>query len=115
MATPEPVVQPVSAAPPVLAPVTFAHPLSIKLDENNFLLWSQQVEGVIAAHKLHRYVVSPQIPSEFASEADRALNVRTAAYERWLVQDQMLFTWLLSSLSEAFQPRVLGCKHSWQV
>lgn len=27
----------------------------------------------------------------------------------------MLFTWLLSSLSDSILPRVLGCKHSWEV
>lgn len=97
------------------AAVTFAHPLSIKLDDNNFLLWSQQVKGVIVAHKLHRYVVSPQIPPHYASEADCVLDVCTGEYECWLVQDQMLFAWLLSSLSETFLPRVLGCKHSWHV
>jgi hypothetical protein len=29
------------------------HSLTIKLDENNFLLWNQQVKGVITAHDLH--------------------------------------------------------------
>lgn len=27
----------------------------------------------------------------------------------------MLFTWLLSSLSDSILPRVVGCKHAWQV
>lgn len=53
------------------APVTFTHVLSIKLDEKNFLLWKQQVEGVVIAHKLHRYVVNPTIPQKYASEFDR--------------------------------------------
>ncbi|MCI12591.1 retrovirus-related Pol polyprotein from transposon TNT 1-99, partial [Trifolium medium] len=96
-------------------PVQFAHKLSIKLTESNFLLWIQQVEGVILANKLHRFVANPNIPPKFNSEADRALNNVTAEYERWIVQDQMLFTWMLASLSEAILPRVIGCKHSHQV
>lgn len=96
-------------------PVSFTHALSIKLDDKNFLLWSQQIEGVIAAHKLHHFVVNPLIPLKYANEHDRDLDLSTEEYQRWLVQDQLLFTWLLSSLSESILPRVLGCKHSWEV
>jgi hypothetical protein len=52
------------------------HSLTIKLDENNFLLWSQQVNGVITAHNLHRFVVNPKIPLQFASAADRCNKLR---------------------------------------
>ncbi|MCI34606.1 retrovirus-related Pol polyprotein from transposon TNT 1-94, partial [Trifolium medium] len=81
--------------------VTFAPKLSIKLDDKNFLLWNQQVEGVIISHKLHRFVVNPQIPTKYNSESDRELDIVSEAYDRWLVQDQMLFTWLLSTLAES--------------
>lgn len=97
------------------APVNFASPLSLKLDDKNFLLWNQQVEGVIDAHKLHRFVVNPVIPTRYAAETNRNLDIATPEYQQWLVQDQLLFTWLLSSLSESVLPRVLGCKHSWQI
>lgn len=90
-------------------------PLSIKLDEKNYLLWNQQVEAVIIVHKLHRYVINPLIPMKYASEFDREMDLVTDEYQRWLVQDQMLFTWILSSLSEPILPRVIGCKHSWQL
>lgn len=38
--------------------------LSIKLDDKNFLIWNQQVEGVVATHKLHRLLVNPKIPKK---------------------------------------------------
>lgn len=100
---------------PSPAPISFTHTLSIKLDDTNFLLWSQQVEAVIAAHKLHKFVENPVIPQKYASAADCALDLQTEAYQQWLVQDQLLFTWLLSSLSEGVLPRVIGCKHSYKV
>lgn len=103
------------ASVPLSSPVMFTHALSIKLTDNNFLLWNQQLEGVICAHKLHRYVVNPIIPVKYATETDRELDLQTEDYQRWLVQDQMLFTWLLSSLSESVLPQVIGCKHSWEV
>lgn len=94
---------------------SFAPTLSIKLDDKNFLLWNQQVEGVIASQKLHRFVVNPQIPLKYSSEFDRLNDVVSDAYDKWLVQDQLLFTWLLLALSEYVLPRVLGYKHSFQV
>lgn len=97
------------------ASVTFVPPLSLKLVDKNILLWAQQVEAIITAHKLHRFVLNPLIPAKYATEIDRNLEVQTPEYQQWLVQDHMLFTWLLSSLSESVLPRVLGCKHSWQV
>lgn len=39
--------------------------LSIKLDEQNILLWNQEIEGVITTHKLYGHVVNPQIPPQF--------------------------------------------------
>ncbi|WJX88788.1 hypothetical protein P8452_70836 [Trifolium repens] len=95
--------------------VHFVPKLSIKLDEKNFLLWNQQVEGVIISHKLHRFVVNPQIPPMYNSESDRELDIVSEAYDQWLVQDQMLFTWLLSTLAESVLPHTITCRHAFQV
>jgi histone deacetylase 1/2 len=95
--------------------ISFAPKLSIKLNEKNFLLWNQQVEGVIISHKLHRFVVNPQIPAKYASKSDRDLDLISEAYDQWLVHDQMLFTWLLSTLAESVLPRTINCRHSFQV
>ncbi|KAK2414066.1 hypothetical protein QL285_036702 [Trifolium repens] len=95
--------------------VSFAPKLSIKLDDKNFLLWNQQVEGVIISHKLHRFVVNPTIPAKYDSESDREQDKVSEAYDKWLVQDQMLFTWLLSTLAESVLPRTVGCRHAFQV
>lgn len=100
---------------PPQPPISFSHPLSIKLDEKNFLLWNQQVQVVITAHKLHRFLVNPIISILYKTEANHALDLVSDAYQRWLVQDQLLFTWLLSSISDSILPRVLGCKRSHQV
>jgi histone deacetylase 1/2 len=91
------------------------HSLTIKLDDRNFLLWSQQVNGVITAHNLHRFVVNPQIPLQFDSMEARSQGKNSDAYQKWLVRDQTLFTWLLSTLSESVLPRVLSCRHAHEV
>ncbi|GAU35295.1 hypothetical protein TSUD_54540 [Trifolium subterraneum] len=66
------------------------HSLTIKLDEKNFLLWSQQVNGVITAHNLHRFVVNPEIPLQFATVADRLDGKTSNEYQKWLFKDQTL-------------------------
>jgi histone deacetylase 1/2 len=91
------------------------HSLTIKLDEKNFLLWSQQVNGVITAHNLHKFILNPKIPLQFATEEEQATNTFSDEYRKWLMQDQTLFTWLLSTLFDGVLPRVLGCKHAYQV
>ncbi|GAU36893.1 hypothetical protein TSUD_220620 [Trifolium subterraneum] len=68
--------------------------------------------GVITAHNLHRFVVNPQIPLQLDSMEARAQGTNSDAYQQWVVKDQYLFTWLLSTLSENVLPRVLGCKHA---
>ncbi|MCI48410.1 histone deacetylase, partial [Trifolium medium] len=40
---------------------TFAQQMTLKLDDNNYLSWKQQVEGIIRTHKLQRHVVNPAI------------------------------------------------------
>lgn len=66
---------------------TFSPNLSIKLLEKIFLLWNQQVEGVILSYKLHKMVVNPHIPPMFKSKSDRLENILSEAYEEWMVQD----------------------------
>ncbi|GAU43936.1 hypothetical protein TSUD_135840 [Trifolium subterraneum] len=89
--------------------------LTIKLDEKNFLLWIQQVNGVITVHNLHWFVVNPEILLQYATVADRLDGKNSEEYKTWLFKDQSLFTWLLSSILDGVLPRVLKCKHSHEV
>lgn len=100
---------------PASAPVTFSHSISEKLDDKNFLLWRQQVEPVIKAHKLYHYVVCPTIPPRFLTDTDRDSGTVNSAYTAWEQQDQMLLSWLQSTLSSSILARVLGSVHSYEV
>lgn len=85
------------------------------LDDKNFLLWRQQVEAVIKGLGLQRFVVNPEIAPQFLSENDRVASNVSEEYRRWEQQDQLLFSWLLSTLSEPFLIQVVGCAHSWEL
>ncbi|CAH9139987.1 unnamed protein product, partial [Cuscuta epithymum] len=95
-------------------PVIFNHPLPIKLDSNNFLLWRHHVQSVIKAHKLLKFIGKPQIPDRFVV-GDNGERIVNEAYNVWEQQDQMLFPWLLASLSDSLHARVIHCKQSHQL
>lgn len=40
----------------------FNHPLSIKLDSSNNLLWKKQVQATIKGHKFQSFVTEPKVP-----------------------------------------------------
>lgn len=93
----------------------FRHKITEKLHDENFVLWCQQVEPVIKAHHLHRFVASPTIPPRFLTNEDIASNNENPDFLDWEAQDQMLLSWLQTTLSTAIQARVVGCTHSFEL
>nr|XP_007136321.1 hypothetical protein PHAVU_009G035600g [Phaseolus vulgaris]ESW08315.1 hypothetical protein PHAVU_009G035600g [Phaseolus vulgaris] len=81
-----------------------------KLGDSNYLVWKQQVEPAIKSHKPHRFVVNLVIPSRFLFEDDCASGIINPAYE-----DQILLSWLQSTLSKTILSYVLGVVHSYKV
>lgn len=55
--------------------------MSIKIQENNFLLWNQKVDGVILSHKLHKVVVNSEISPMLKIENDRVANMISENFE----------------------------------
>jgi len=105
---------PPPSATPFSSSSAFSHLISEKLTDLNFLLWKQQVEPVIKAHQLHRYLVCT-IPLRYANEADQNFGTVNPVYTAWEIQDQMLLTWLQSILSSSILSCILGSVHSFQV
>lgn len=64
----------------------------MRLDDTNFLVWQQQIEAFIKGHRLHRFVVSPEISMRFLSEKDRDEGKVNEEYHKWEKQDQFLFS-----------------------
>lgn len=85
------------------------------MDEKNFHLWCQQVEPYINAHNLTEFVVCAQIPPQFLDDAARNSSTINPVHSIWLQKDQMLLSWLQSTLSSEILSRILGCTHSHQL
>ena len=98
--------------------VVFAHSLLIKLDDNNFLLWKQQVGVAIQGHKLQKFILESENPPKmFLTARDHVQGKINPEYLNWEQQDRLLFSWLLSSMTEVMLTRMVGCEtshHIWK-
>lgn len=94
---------------------SFQYQVSEKLTGDNLPLWLQQVEPVLRAHKLHRFCVSPEVPTRYLTDADRLADIENPAYVEWELQDQLLLAWLQSSLSPSILAKVIGCRYTFQL
>jgi len=81
----------------------------------NYVSWKEEVRSIIISHNLERLVVRFLIPDEYANESDRKNDILSEEYEEWLIQDQMLYSWFLSSLSDDLVPIIVRCIHSWEL
>lgn len=93
----------------------FSLKISEKLNEKNFLVWRQQVEPYINAHNLDDYLVAPIIPPRFLTAQDRATGTLNPEFRQWRLKDQMLLSWLQSTLSGEILARVVGCSHAYEL
>ncbi|KAM6595209.1 hypothetical protein CsatA_005733 [Cannabis sativa] len=90
--------------------VVFSHKLSIKLDNENFLLWRPQFVSADKGHQLLNFI-SPNFtpPQKFLSDRDEEAGLIDPQFVQWEIQDQ-----LLSSMSEGILTHVVGCETSAQ-
>lgn len=89
------------------SPDTFSHPLSVKLDDKNFLLWKQQILAAINDHDLGVYIEGKNaVPDQSSSES--GINKINYYYHGYFPQCQKVF--LLVS-SDADQ-RIFCSTHS---
>uniref|UniRef100_A0A803R4K4 Retrotransposon Copia-like N-terminal domain-containing protein n=1 Tax=Cannabis sativa TaxID=3483 RepID=A0A803R4K4_CANSA len=96
-------------------PVYFNHNMSIRLNDHNFLLWKQQVLAAIRGNRLQKFIQDRAPPPRFLSDADQASNTFNPEFLDWEVQDQLLVSWLLSSMTESLLTRMVGCNTARQI
>lgn len=70
---------------------------------------------VLITENLLGVVTNPITPTKYASEKNRSCDTVSEEYRQWIIQDERLRTWLLSSLSENMSSFVTAKKHAWEV
>jgi hypothetical protein len=93
----------------------FSLTISEKLGENNFHLWRQQVEPYINAHNLTDFVVCTRVPPQFVDDEARRTGIVNPDYTIWRNRDQLLLSWLQSTLTGEILSRMLGCVHAYEL
>ena len=95
-------------------PINFNHSLSVKLDNKNFLIWKQNIVSAIRGYGLQRFVFSDdEVLVQFLTREDARSGKATKEFLEWEQHDQLLLSWLLSSVSESILPRLVGCDTSF--
>lgn len=95
--------------------VSFSHNISIRLDENNFLLWKQQVLTAIYGYGLENHLTANNIPAKFKNAQDEESGVLNSEFTDWRRQDHLLMSWVLASMSEGMLTRMVGCECAFEI
>lgn len=82
-------------------PISFNNAISVRLDNKNFLLWRKQVLSAIRGHKLQHFVFGTRSPpKKFVEPDDERIGKINPEFANWEQEDQLLVSWLLSSMTE---------------
>lgn len=88
---------------------------SVKLSDNNFLLWNLQVLAGIRGLGLEIFILTdPPIPPTTLADA-AGVEMLNPSFISWCRQDQLLFSFLLASMAESVQGHMIGCLTSTQL
>ncbi|KAF8407672.1 hypothetical protein HHK36_006807 [Tetracentron sinense] len=101
-----------------LFPSSSSHSTSItsKLSDDNYHMWISQVLPQLRGHQVLGYVDgSTPCPPRFLIHADGSIPTLNPAYDEWQRQDQLLLSWLISSLSVEVHAQVIGLSTSHDV
>jgi gag-polypeptide of LTR copia-type len=83
-------------------------PLSIKLNDSNFLSWKSQVLLIVEGYDLASYLLND--PPDPATHNDKGETVINPTYLFWKRQDKFLHAWVRSSLFDSILAQVMSCK-----
>ena len=110
-------------APQLNTPHSVGLHVPLKLTRENFLLWKTQLFPLLNCHGLAHVLTQdpppppPPPPPPISSHLDdRGEIVVSTAYQTWWLQDQQVLSLIVSSLSEAILPCVIGkltAKEAW--
>ncbi|OVA07702.1 hypothetical protein BVC80_1827g65 [Macleaya cordata] len=88
--------------------------VTVRLTEENYLLWRSQIFPALRGYNLLGFVDETRIcPPEFI-EIDGKLQ-ENEKFDDWIRQDQMILSWINSTLSEGILAQVVGLSTASEV
>lgn len=92
------------------------HPSSIKLTENNYLVWRQQILATVRGYGLESFLTGKTAPpEEWICEDGSSEERLNPEFSAWNRQDQLLSAWIQSSLSECTMVIVFGLSAAYEI
>ena len=87
--------------------------LLVKLDRDNYLLWRFQVLLVVGGHEIIGYLFDtntcPPVLLDIQDTYGNLIRNLNPTYEQWNREDQLLLSWLLSSVPTTILDQVIRC------
>ncbi|KAG6386992.1 hypothetical protein SASPL_152174 [Salvia splendens] len=81
--------------------LTQTHPIAVKLTKSSYLVWRQQLMSTIRAFDLEPFLFEDQVVPQRMIVVEGTSKMKlNPEYPPWKKQDQLLASWLQSSLSE---------------
>ena len=92
----------------------FNTPISFKLNDDNFLVWKQQVLATLRGLELTHFLYGSVVPSEFLPTQNNSTleNPEHCSYKKL---DQLLVAWLLASMSASLLIKMVGLDSSAEI
>jgi len=88
-------------------PHSFTTPITLKLDDENYLLWKQRVLATIRGLKFQQFLEDNSVPLQFVT-----INGTDIEYEDYIQHDQLIMAWLLASMHPAILTQMVGLDSS---
>ena len=94
--------------------------LQVKLDNDNYISWKAQVLPIIKAFELEDFISGLKpIPPKFIEVDSGGTNgkqlIANKEYKQWNKLDQLLLSWLFSSINQSIIGQVTDCSSSSEV
>jgi hypothetical protein len=100
-----------------LSQFIFSNPtqlVSIKLDETNYLAWTAQFIPILKSHNLLGFIDSSNLcPAMFVGDNAAKNKFVNPAHTNWQSRDQLLLSWIISSICPALVASLYGLDSSF--
>ncbi|CAA0841034.1 cysteine-rich RLK (RECEPTOR-like protein kinase) 8, partial [Striga hermonthica] len=89
--------------------------VTIKLNDSNYLMWKHQVLATTRGYGLEGFILGTSIPPEKFTTDENGNQSINPLYISWQKQDQLLVSWVLSSLTEEILINTIGLNTSSEI
>lgn len=92
------------------SPLPSIHPISTKLDRNNYIFWKTQILATAKAYGFEDVLTANFTPQQYVDEISP-----NPEYSDWIRRDQFTFSWILATITPSMVGYIGRCSTSAQL